>query len=307
MCDDMMLALIAISIIWGVVLCAIVCNGYRTISMGVVDGIEFRCRADAAFRTHTNTILGSAKVGAFTKRFMNSNTPICHALVKDVVMFGSTVGFVLCDLHGIDSVYRHVMLRGDGTACVNRIVTPSWDVVVCVVQPRPAAGGAVPSPDMLPLIKSLLVATPPRGADDSDLGRRLLGAARDASMVIEAPAGMLDEHEGSLSDHAVDEYRQETGDDTVSGATTTKACESFCTSPGLLDERMTVWCNQTNHATDAPVDEFMKESDGLVLRGNAAEGEKTVKCLVPTRWLHLVGDCKLIAAQSCFLRKVKTA
>lgn len=287
---------------WGIALLRF-CFDYGLVEMGNLRGVPVKCERHATFRAHTTAILLSAKMRNFMQRFPLEHTPIDHVRIVAVKMFNAqTVGFIHCELHGIDSSCTCVTIRGDTTATVQRILTPSYDVCVAVVNPRPAVGGARPAPFMAPLLRSLV--TPKTKTAHVDDGEALCAAVRGAHIVIEAVAGMMDECELSSSEQATLECQEETGE-TVRQIDLSRAAPPFGTSQGLLDEQTTLWCSTRKLPSDDYVEEYLAnmKSDLMITNGNADEGECTLKVLVPTAWLHLVGDGKLHVAQAHFMRE----
>lgn len=272
------------------------------VDMGHVGSIVFKCHRQSEFRKYSCMVLQSKKVQTFVQRFPLHRTAIDYVHVLDVKMFGkTTVGFVTCELIGIDSVCTRVVIRGDTTATVQRIMTPNYDVSLVVVNARPAFGGARPASFMVPLLRQLVVHR--AATTDMHNAKNICERVRESGIVIEAIAGMMDECSTSSIDQAIQECREETGE-SICRVNLSNACPPFGTSQGLLDEQVTLWCGTNIMPNDDYVEQYIEDlqSVELTTHGNVSEGECTLRCLVPTDWLHLLGDCKLMAAQSYFMR-----
>jgi hypothetical protein len=291
-----------IFVVWGIVLVHVYCDN-SFVTMGSIRGVPIKCERQAAFRIHTTTILRSAKMRTFLGRFPFDHTPIDHIHVVAVKMFNErTVGFIHCELYGIDSSCTCVTIRGDTTSTVQRILTPTYDMCMVVVNARPAVGGARPATFMFPPLESLVVSK--CDAMNMGIAERMCAVVSDMHISIEAVAGMMDECKLSSAEQVIRECREETGE-VIRQTDLTQASPPFATSHGLLDEHVTLWCGTQKHDNDEYVNTYLGnlQSGDLATHGNITEGECTLKALVPTNWLHLMGDAKLHAAQAYFLRE----
>ena len=126
-------------------------------------------------------------------------------------------------------------------------------------------------------------------------------ALLDHNIFVETVAGMIDEHT-NVEQVAVKEYEEELGE-TVHGQQFEHKL-SFYPSAGGSDEQVVLCFLPTQHHLDNKIIDTYKAKlqEGLQLHGALHEGERTAKVLIPTAWMHLFPDSKLMVAAGYYMR-----